>query len=71
MPWFARAFAADGNFDGMFHASQEVFGIGGRWRRGPYHSYTDEQMDSLRAFYQGLPAIEAVAPAYAGSSAGA
>ncbi len=64
-PWFELAFASDGNFDGMFHASQELFGIGGRWRRPPYHSFTDDQVEALRAFYDGLPRLADVVPAYA------
>jgi dihydrodipicolinate synthase/N-acetylneuraminate lyase len=63
-PWFEYAAREAGAFDAMFHASQEVFGIGGRWRRSPYHSFTDEQMERLRAFYDGLPGIGTVAPAY-------
>ena len=58
-----------GNFDAMFHATQEIFGIGGRWRRVPYHSFTDEQMERLRAFYDGLPRIADVAPQYAAGPA--
>jgi hypothetical protein len=53
-----------GAFDAMFHATQEIFGIGGRWRRTPYHSFTDEQMERLRAFYNGLPKIADVVPEY-------
>ncbi len=64
-PWFDLAFTLDGNFDAMFHASQEVFGIGGRWRRPPYHSLTDAEMEQVRAMYAGLPGLAAVVPAYA------
>ena len=49
----------------MFHATQELFGIGGRWRRPPYHSFSDEQMERLRAFYAGLPKIADVVPEHA------
>jgi 4-hydroxy-tetrahydrodipicolinate synthase len=68
--WFEYAEREPGAFDAMFHATQEVFGIGGRWRRTPYHSFSDEQMERLRAFYDGLPRIESVAPAYVGAAAG-
>jgi 4-hydroxy-tetrahydrodipicolinate synthase len=64
--WFEYAAGEPGGFDAMFHATQEVFGVGGRWRRPPYHSFTDEQMERLRAFYDGLPDVATVAPAYAG-----
>jgi dihydrodipicolinate synthase/N-acetylneuraminate lyase len=68
-PWFEMAEREAGNFDAMFHATQEIFGIGGRWRRTPYHSFTDEQMERLRAFYDGLPRVADVAPAYAAGAA--
>ena len=64
-PWFDLAAALDGSFDALYHASQEVFGIAGRWRRPPYHSLTDAQMDQVRAFYAGLPRVADVVPAYA------
>jgi dihydrodipicolinate synthase/N-acetylneuraminate lyase len=70
-PWFEYAEREAGAFDAMFHATQEIFGIGGRWRRAPYHSFDDEQMERLRAFYDGLPAIETVAPAHAAPSSAA
>jgi len=62
-PWIDLASELDGDFDAMFHGSQEVFGIAGRWRRPPYHSLTDAELDRVRAFYAGLPKIEAIAPA--------
>ena len=68
-PWFDLAFALDGNFDAMFHASQEIFGIGGRWRRPPYHSLTDGEMERVRAMYAALPKIADVVPRYAAGAA--
>ena len=64
--WIDLAESLDGRDDALMHASQEVFGIAGRWRRPPYHSLTDAEMDRVRAFYAGLPRIEDVAPAHAG-----
>lgn len=52
-----------GGFDAVYHGNRELFGITGRWRRSPYHSLTDAEMDRLRAWWQGLPAIDGVAPA--------
>ena len=69
VPWFDLAFTLDGNFDAMFHASQEVFGIGGRWRRAPYHSLTDAEMERVRAMYAALPKIADVVPRYAAGAA--
>jgi dihydrodipicolinate synthase/N-acetylneuraminate lyase len=67
--WFEMSEREAGYFDAMFHATQEIYGIGGRWRRPPYHSFTDEQMERLRAFYHGLPRIEDVAPKYVAAAA--
>ena len=69
VPWFDLATEVDGNFDALFHASLEVFGIAGRWRRGPYHSSSDADMERIRAMYAGLPRLEDVVPAYAAGSA--
>jgi hypothetical protein len=44
----------------MYHGAQEIFGIAGRWRRGPYHSLSDAEMEQLRGFLDGLPALESV-----------
>jgi len=70
-PWFEYAEGEAGAVDAMFHATQELYGIGGRWRRTPYHSFSDEQMERLKAFYAGLPTLESVVPQYAGGGVGA
>lgn len=54
-PWFAFAQAVPGGFDAMYPGAQEVFGIAGRWRRPPYHSLTDDEMERLRGFFAVLP----------------
>jgi len=41
----------------MYHGAQEVFGIAKRWRRPPYASLTDEEMERLRGFFAGLPLL--------------
>jgi dihydrodipicolinate synthase/N-acetylneuraminate lyase len=56
-PWMAFADSLSGGFDAMFHGAQEVFGIAGRWRRGPYASLDDAEMDRLRAFLAELPVL--------------
>jgi 4-hydroxy-tetrahydrodipicolinate synthase len=63
--WFEFTETIQGGFDAMYHGAQEVFGIAGRWRRAPYHSLSDEEMERLRAFFASLPKIEKVAPAHA------
>ncbi|HVA86689.1 MAG TPA: dihydrodipicolinate synthase family protein [Candidatus Saccharimonadales bacterium] len=71
-PWFMFAESLGGGFDAMYHGAQEVFGIASRWRRLPYHSLTDAEMERLRAFFSGLPPVERAAatasPAVAESS---
>lgn len=38
--------------DALIHASLEIFGIAKRWRREPYSSLNDEQMEILTDFYK-------------------
>ncbi len=56
-PWMEFADTLGGGFDAMYHGAQEVFGISGRWRRAPYASLSDEEMERLRGFFAGLPSI--------------
>ncbi len=42
----------------MFHGAQEIFGIAGRWRRGPYASLDDADMERLRDFFAALPSLD-------------
>lgn len=46
---FAASIGAD--FDAVIHGSMEIFGISERWRRMPYYTLTDAQMEKLRDFY--------------------
>jgi dihydrodipicolinate synthase/N-acetylneuraminate lyase len=39
-----------GGRDAAIHGLLEIYGIAGRWRRPPYHSLTDEELDRLKAF---------------------
>lgn len=52
-----------GGFDAVYHGNRELFGIAGRWRRPPYHSLTDAEMDRLRAWWESLPDIDGQRPA--------
>ncbi len=48
MPLFAKAQAiGDGCLDAALHGVYELFGIAKRYRRAPYHSLTDQQMEQL------------------------
>ncbi|MBI2190624.1 MAG: dihydrodipicolinate synthase family protein [Planctomycetes bacterium] len=39
-----------GGRDAAIHGLMEIYGICGRWRRPPYHSLTDHEMEKLRGF---------------------
>jgi 4-hydroxy-tetrahydrodipicolinate synthase len=52
MPWFDFIMRLPGGFDAGIHGTLELFGICGRWRRAPYHTLTDAEMEPLRAYYQ-------------------
>ncbi|MCL5072156.1 MAG: dihydrodipicolinate synthase family protein [Actinobacteria bacterium] len=38
--------------DALIHAALEIFGIAQRWRREPYYSLNEEQMELLEDFYK-------------------
>ena len=50
MPYFDFVMALPGGFDAGIHATFELFGLAGRWRRSPYYSLNDEEMEQLAAF---------------------
>lgn len=50
MPLFDHLIATKGSFDAALHGIFEHCGFAKRYRRSPYHSLTDEQMDELGAF---------------------
>lgn len=39
-----------GGFDAAIHGILELTGIGGRWRRSPYYSLNDSEMEQLKQF---------------------
>ncbi len=49
-PFFDYIIACEGGFDAAIHAIGELTGISKRYRRPPYHSMTDEQMEELGTF---------------------
>jgi len=51
-----------GGFDAGIHGAMEIFGIAGRWRRAPYHSLTDEEMERLAAFLRKKPCCKETIP---------
>jgi len=54
MPYFDYVTSLRGGFDAGFHGALELFGIAERWRRSPYVSLNDEEMEQLAAFFRGL-----------------
>jgi 4-hydroxy-tetrahydrodipicolinate synthase len=52
MPLFDYLIKLEGSFDAGLHGIYELRGFGKRYRRPPYHSLTDAQMDDLRGFLQ-------------------
>lgn len=57
MPLFDHLLGLEGSFDAGMHALSEIVGHHGRWRRKPYHSLTDAQMDELRAVLNSLGVV--------------
>ena len=53
VPWFDLIMGLPGGFDAGIHGTLELFGICGRWRRMPYHTLSDAEIEPLRDFYQG------------------
>ena len=53
-PFFSYTSGLRGGFDAGMHGILELYGIAGRWRRTPYYSLNEEEMDELKAFCQSL-----------------
>ena len=54
MPYFEYILDMVGGFDAALHGTYELFGLSQRWRRPPYHSLTDEQMEQLSQLLRDL-----------------
>ena len=52
MPFFDFVATLPGNFDAGIHAAYELFGVGQRWRRPPYYSLNDAEVERLAAFFR-------------------
>ena len=51
MPYFDYVLNVVGSFDAAVHGTYELFGLAQRWRRPPYHSLADEQMEALSQLF--------------------
>jgi 4-hydroxy-tetrahydrodipicolinate synthase len=52
MPYFDVVSKLPGGFDAGIHATYELFGVAERWRRPPYYSLSDEEMEQLGEFFR-------------------
>ena len=50
VPLFDYAMAYPGGWNCVFHALLEVYGVAERWKRAPYTSLSDKEVDQLRSF---------------------
>lgn len=57
-PMFELVIGFPGSFDAAFHGWLELAGIAGRWRRGPYHSQTDAELEQLASGLTRLGLLE-------------
>jgi dihydrodipicolinate synthase/N-acetylneuraminate lyase len=51
-PYFDFVSGLTGGGDAGIHGTLELFGIAGRWRRKPYHTLDDAEMEQLKGFFQ-------------------
>lgn len=52
MPYFDFVMQLPGGFDAGIHGALELFGIAQRWRRKPYYSLSNEEMEQLADFFR-------------------
>lgn len=53
-PLFRMGDTFPGGLDGLIHSAMELFGIAPRWRRPPYVSAEEADLERLRSFFQGV-----------------
>ena len=51
MPYFDFIATFTGGWNAGFHGALELFGVAGRWRRLPYYSLDDAEMERLAGFF--------------------
>ncbi len=57
IPLFDYIVELAGGFDAGMHGMLELYNLASRWRRKPYYSLTDPEMDRLRGFLQELSVL--------------
>ena len=50
LPFFDYILSSEGGFNAAMYAVFEIFGLTKRYRRPPYHTFTDQQMEQLADF---------------------
>jgi len=58
MPVFNYLLTLEGSFDAGMHGMLELTGLGKRYRRAPYYSLNDGQMEKLRDFLKSKPYVK-------------
>lgn len=58
IPVFNYLIGLEGSFDAGIHGMLEITGLGKRYRRAPYHTLTEEQMEKLRDFLKSKPYVQ-------------
>ena len=53
-PWFDFITQLPGGYDAGMHGMLEIYGLAQRWRRKPYHSLTDTELEKLRTVLTNL-----------------
>lgn len=51
MPYFDLIMGLPGGFNAGLHGTLELFGVAQRWRRKPYYSLSDSEMEALAGFF--------------------
>lgn len=51
-PFFEYVSTLTGGWNAGLHGALELFGVAGRWRRPPYYSLDDAQMEQLAGFFR-------------------
>jgi 4-hydroxy-tetrahydrodipicolinate synthase len=52
MPFFDHILPLPGSFDAGIHGALELFGLAQRWRRKPYYSLNDHELNHLADFFR-------------------
>lgn len=53
-PFFDHLMTYPGGFDAAMHGMMELAGLCGRWRRKPYYTLSDAEMEKLAGFHEGI-----------------